>query len=365
MKKILLTLIAFFLLLTPSFAQETPTTDIEKERIQMLKSELGVTIPLETDNPNHIITFKDPSGKGVSLEVDGQGFKTIKSPYTLPSLGIGNHILTFKFTDKQSSPQTLEQNLVIVPRVPVLSAPEKISKNNITIKGTALAGSEVELFISGDTVNYKGMANVETDGSWSYTFKENFKNSVYTVVGITKKNGFSSDFSEPLVFEVGGKNDVVNDNKNIQPIYFNFSQITPNNLVSTVQTNPHLAILVIASLILGAVIALLFESASSRQLNKKAEGKFLHLLNEKEKVSTKEKKAIAKDKDGKKLTLKEKFEKAGFKLPEMEQKDKELSKEEFMEAYKEQDPDNNKGVEKKETPKLDKKKVAVSLTSKK
>ena len=59
------------------------------------------------------------------------------------------------------------------------------------------------------------------------------------------------------------------------------------------------------------------------------------------------------------------FEKAGFKLPQIPQEEKVLTKEEFLESYKQEDPDDSKGKEKKEDPKEEKKKVAVSLTSKK
>jgi hypothetical protein len=373
MKKILTIIFSITLLFSPIFvyAQEADTNNIavniEQERTQQLQDELGITIPEETDNPNHIITFKDPSGKGVKLEVDGQGFKTIKSPYTLPSLGIGSHILTFRFTDKQQSSQTLDQDIVIVPRTPVITAPENISKTEVTVKGTALAGSTVEIFISGDTLNFKGSAVTNSDGTWTYTFKQSFKNAVYTVIARTKKNGFSSAMSEPIVFEISSKsNSGAQTINTIKPIYFNFMDLTLGNLVETVKSNPHLLILIVISALLGGIISWIVESLSTRKVNKTAEGKFINLLNEKEKGRVETKKNVKNDtKDSKKMTLKEKFEKAGFKIPETETPEKTLEKEEFLEAYKEQDPDNNKGVEKKNEPKSDKKKVSVSLTSKK
>ncbi len=373
MKKFLILTLSISLLFFPFFvnAQEVETTDIatniEQERMQQLQDELGVTIPEETDNPNHIITFKDPSGKGVKLEIDGQGFKTIKSPYTLPSLGIGSHILTFRFVDNQQSSQTLDQDIVIVPRTPVITAPENISKSEVTVKGTALAGSTVEVFISGDTLNFKGSATTNAEGNWTYTFKQSFKNAVYTVIARTKKNGFSSTLSEPIVFEISSKSNSGTQVNNVtKPIYFSFKDLNLNNLVDTVKSNPHLVILVVVSAVLGGIISWIIESLSTRKVNKTAEGKFINLLNEKEKGRVDTKKSVkSSTKDTKKMTLKEKFEKAGFKIPETETPEKTLEKEEFLEAYKEQDPDNNKGVEKKDEPKSDKKKVSVSLTSKK
>lgn len=374
MNKIIIALTIFFLFPINTYAQSVQGTDdiaqvltsIEEERSTKLKEELGVTIPLETDNPNHIITFKDPSGKGVKLEVDGQGFKTVKSPYTLPSLGIGSHVLTFRFTDSQESSQTLETDMVVVPRPPVLNAPEIVSKGEIVIKGTSLASSTVEVFISGDTLHFKGSADVNTDGSWSFRFKENFKYAVYTVIARTKKSGFSSSLSEPVVFELSSKETTSGTVKVSQPIYFDFREFTPNNLVSNVKNNPHLLILGAIFAILGGLITWGIESISSRKVNKTAEGKFIKLLSDnegKEKKNTSVKKEVKTDSKG--MTLKEKFEKAGFKVPEVQTKEKEITKDEFLEAYKDQDPDNVKGVEKKEEPKNEKKKVAVSLTSKK
>lgn len=379
MKKLILILLAisFFLPSTLVFAQTTQNdevtqvlSDIENERTKKLQDTLGLTVPLETDNPNHILTFKDPSGKGVKMEINGQGFKTIKSPYTLPSLGIGSHILTFKFTDKEETSQSLEKDLVVIPRPPIVNAPSKVSKSEITIGGTALAGSIVDLFISGDTLNFKGSAQVGTDGSWSHTFKEGFKYSVYTIIARTKKNGFSSNLSEPVVFELSALDNGSRSNtKEIRPIYFDFTQFTPNNFFPTLKNNPHLIILALVFAIFGGLMTWWIESVSSRKVNKTAEGKFIKLLSEKEQPKkTKEKgnKEVTKiDNTDKKMTLKEKFEKAGFKLPQIQPDEKTLSKEEFLESFKQEDPDDNKGKEKTEIPKDEKKKVEVSLTSKK
>lgn len=373
MKKIILGLI-LFVLISPqlTFAQTSPTSEtavilgsIEEERNKKLELELGLTIPLETDNPNHILTFKDPSGKGVKLEIDGGGYKAIKSPYTLPSLGVGSHILSFKFVDKEQTSQTLEKDLVVVPRPPVINAPENITKTEVTLKGTSLASSTVEIFISGGTQNFKASTNVNVDGTWTYKFKEGFKDEVFTVIARTKKNGFSSTLSEPIVFEIkGAQTNNIDNTQNKPTIYFNFNSIDGNNVIDTFKKNPHLLVLILLSGIIGAVITSVIESNSTRKVNKTAEGKFIKLLNEKEVNSKKSKKDKEnKTSDGKKITLKEKFEKAGFKVPQQETKEKQVSKDEFLQAFKHEDPDNPKGVEKREQPKDDKKKVAVSLTT--
>ncbi|MCC7289904.1 hypothetical protein IT417_01485 [bacterium] len=379
MKHLLLAILIIFLspyifLITPkTYAQESEVAqvlnNIEDERNKKLEEQLGLTLPFETDNPNHIITFKDPSGKGIKLEIDGQGFKTVKSPYTLPSLGIGSHILTFRFTDKEETSQTLEKDLVVVPRPPVISAPENITKSEITIKGTALAGSTVEIFLAGDTLNFKTDAQVGADGTWSHKFTEEFKYTVYTLIARTKKNGFSSNLSEPVVFEISLGDSGQITTKTPQPIYFNFTDINANNALSVLKNNPHLVLLAALSAILGGLLTWILEGASSRKINKTAEGKFIKLLSEKD-TEKKGKKVDTKQiKTDKKMTLKEKFEKAGFKLPQehiskTDSIDKSISKEEFMEEFKKEDPDDSRGNETKGSSK-DRKKVSVSLTSKK
>lgn len=376
MKKLIYTILILSLLQIPVLAQtQTASTpqavnqvlsNLEDERTKRLETQLGITIPLETDNPNHIISFKDPSGKGVKLDIDGQGLKAVKSPYTLPSLGIGSHILTFKFTDTEQTAQTLEKTIVIIPRPPVMNAPTTVTKSEITLKGTSLAGSTVELFISGGTQNFKGLTTTSVDGVWSYKFKENFKLGIWTVIARTKKNGFSSGLSEPVVFEISSKDAGTTITKIEQPIYFSFASLSLSNISSTIKNNPHLLIIILLSGLIGGLITWFIESLSTRKVNKTAEGKFIKLLNENEKNSKKRRKD---DKDftslGKRMTLKEKFENAGFKVPDLQPKEKVLDKKEFMKEFKEEDPDNSKGVEKVEDPKIEKKKVAVSLTSSK
>jgi hypothetical protein len=346
----ILTVLISVLLPIGVFAQTTNTT--EDERTQILEQALAITIPTETDNPNHIITFKDPSKKGVKVEIDGQGFKTVKSPYSLPSLGIGSHLLSFRFTDTQQTTQTLDKTIVIIPRPPVVSAPTTISKSKVSLTGTSLAGSTVELFLVGDTINMRSSTVANAEGDWTYDFKGDFKYTVYTIIARTKKNGFSSNITEPVVFEISQANKPDTNTNEKQAIFFNFGSITIGNIFETIKANPHLIILVASSILLGVIIALLIDSLSLKKNVKKAEGKFLNLLNRKEKFKKRDEKI---EEEEKKMTLREKFERAGLKVKDekIEEKPKEevMSKEEFMKENKDKDPDNDKLKE----PKLEKK----------
>lgn len=341
--------------------------DIEAQRIEKLEAQLGISIPTETDNPNHIVSFKDPSGKGVKLEIDGQGYKTILSPYTLPSLGIGDHVLSFKFVDKEETAQTLEENIVIIPRPPVINAPTEITLSKISLSGTAVAGSTVELFISGETINHKKEATVTSEGKWDISFENGFTYAIYTVIGRAKKNGYSSNLSEPLVFEIDETNKPKTTGlTNHKSIFFDFGSITLDNIVPTIKSNPHLIILIVLPFILGVVFSGLLKSVTRKKTDKEREGKFFDLMNGKnknEKEHKKEKKENSFEPSS--MTLRERFEKAGYKLPRGKD-GKVVSKAEFLERFKEQDPDNVRGKEKKEkkAEKKEKKDVAVSLVGK-
>ena len=343
----ILTVLMSVLLPIGVFAQTANTT--EDQRTQILEQALAITIPTETDNPNHIITFNDPSKKGVKVEIDGQGFKTIKSPYALPSLGIGSHTLSFRFTDTQQTIQTLDKTVVIIPRPPVVSAPTTISNSQVSLTGTSLAGSTVELFLVGDTINMRSSTLADSDGDWTYDFKGDFKYAIYTILARTEKNGFSSNITEPVVFEISQTNKPDTNTNEKQAIFFNFGSITIGNILETIKANPHLIILVSSSILLGVIIAMLIDSLSLKKNVKKAEGKFLNLLNRKEKFKKKDEKIEEAEN---KMTLREKFERAGFKVKneKNEEKPKEevISKEEFMKENKDKDPDNDKPEKKEE-----------------
>jgi len=163
-----------------------------------------------------------------------------------------------------------------------------------------------------------------------------------------------------VVFELSQSNKPNTNKSEKQLIYFNFTSITLANILTTIKNNPHLIILITVSMILGGLIAWAIDSLSFKKNVKSAEGKFLKLLNKKEKFKKMDEKIESNDK---KMTLREKFEKAGLKLndtkeedkPKEKKKEEVISKDEFLKEFKKEDPDDNKGkepkVEKKEEPK--------------
>mgnify|MGYP007061465851 CR=1 FL=1 len=62
-------------------AQEEVLQQQEEARENSFVNDLTLTIPSQTDNPSHIITFVDPSKekKGVQLEIDSKGYQEIVS----------------------------------------------------------------------------------------------------------------------------------------------------------------------------------------------------------------------------------------------------------------------------------------------
>lgn len=424
MKKLLTAIFISLFLITPAFilaqdetAAPEETADIlltiEEERTQKLEEQLFLTLPLETDNPNHVITFKDPSAEavGIKMEVDGQGFAKITSPYSLPSLGIGEHTLTFRFTDTEDTVQTLEKKLTVVPRPPTINPPTEIESNSITFTGKALAGSQVQLYLAGDTHNAFALVEVEDTGDWTYIMEEEYKATVYTLVGVTKKDGFGSAFSEAVVFEIGEDQALGIDEDS--DIMFSFAALSGESLMEVAKANPDLLWYGFGALLIGITLTTILNQLVGSQETKKAAGVFRETLNKAPKSGGEK----VTQEDTKNLTLREKFEKAGFdtttvngkdkkkkaeprkqedsvkKAKEEPKKEKEsilsmlggknkkkedvveekveeetkekpkkkagkktVSKEEFLEEYKDQDPDDETGIEKKATKKKSAKK---------
>jgi len=382
MKLVLKTLIIitafsiYFFLNSPTYAEENQSeidqilTDIEDERIEKLETSLGLTIPSITDNPNHIVSFKDPSGDGVKLEIDGQGYKKVDAPYTLPSLGIGRHTLSFKFIDTEETSQTLEKVLIVIPRPPIINAPEKITSTEVTLSGTALAGSYVEIFIANGTVVSKSKIDVNTEGIWNTTIKKDFAYGIYNTIAITKKNGYASEFSEVLTFEISRNNISNTTETTLKPIHFSFKDINKNSISDIVANNTDLVYLVVICIFLGISISIIFDLIKQTYLSKKREGSLKKIIN------TESKKADRKEKNDKKdntsMTLREKFERASSPKNDIkpENGEKTISKAEFLEKFKDKDPDSRDGVEKKKTDKTKPRKkssllenLKISLTS--
>ncbi len=355
-------LFSLFTLFLPVFvtnAQDVKEelTEIETERAGRIEQQLLLNLPEISDNPNHIITFKDPSGTGVSLEIDGQGFREISSPYTLPSLGLGKHILTFKFSDEQETEQILEKSLTIIPRPPLLNPPT-ISENEIIISGTAIASSKIDLFLTRDIYHEKALTETNQDGKWEYTFKENVTEGTYAVIATTRRNGFASDYSEPIVFTVDGDAaSLTSIEDEPQYIAFTLKDLkfgNPKSIFTMLKDNTDLSVAFAFFLILGAGLSWIIISIINR-VNQKTSRKVLQELLTKKTTFT----------EG---SFKENFEKTKPteiveepKQETIEEDAKTLTKNEFLEKFQDFDPDDEQGEEKDLKKK---RKVKISLTSK-
>jgi len=387
MQKLLTTITLLILLsIIPtsfSYAQDDVKTElnaIENERTQRIEEMLLLNLPEISDNPNHIVTFKDPSGEGVFLEIDGQDFEKITSPYTLPSLSLGRHILTFKFTDKEKTEQTFEKIITIIPRPAVLNPPSVVD-NEIKISGTAMANSEVEIFLSRDISNQKALAEVNEEGEWEHTFTEDIEKGIYTVIATTRRNGYSSYYSEPIVFEIGEDSHTVTSlQENEGGISFNLANLNPINYKDTLQilkNSPDLLIAFGILFLLGSIFAwflIAIVTRISQKKSKKALKELLRQKNTQEPSSFKDKfeksKEIPqqeeeneKEQDHEKKEEVEEKEDSKKKEEKDEDEDEEaktLTKKEFLKKFKYFDPDDDKGNEKE----LKKKNIKISLTSK-
>ncbi len=377
----------FFLLLTPlltTHSQEdvkNELTEIENERNQRVEEQLLLNLPEISDNPNHIITFKDPSGNGIFLEIDGQEFVEIKSPFTLPSLGLGKHILTFKFSDEQKTEQILERAFTVIPRPPVLNPPS-IVDNEVIISGTSISNSKVDIFLSRDIYNEKVQTETNGDGDWEYIFTENIEEGIYTIIATTRKNGLASNSSEAIVFTVGDDTTTPITEIKTQGIQFNFKDIdfsNYKNIVQILKTNTDLSIALGIVFLLGVTFAWLLISVIQRI----GQGKSKKVLRELLKNKTAQESGSLKEKfeNSKKPKEEEKEveveveveeeaveeEKKEEEVEEEVQEDEEeeaksLTKDEFLKNFKDFDPDDEEGEEK--DLKKKKKNFKISLTSK-
>ena len=321
--------------------------------------DIKLKMPSQTDNPSYVITFIDPSVNkdGVQLEIDGDRYVEIESPYTLPALGIGDHILKFKYTDDEDATQTLERQLIILPRPPILNSPS-IEETSVTLTGTGLAGAELLLTISTGAKTYQDNIDIPENGNWEYTFDEGISDTIFSVQAVTRKYGYASNFSEVLTFEVGSINTSTEQEEN--SLSFNFKQLNSETLKTLTSSNSDLLIFSAVILVIGIIIGTCLDILIKSRKEKKFLGNFREKIHDgKEKEITLrelfEKENIKKE--GKEEKSEEKTPEEKDKKEEIKKEDIIVSKNEFLEVYKDYDPDNDKGKEKK--------KFRISLTSRK
>ncbi|HCC68076.1 TPA: hypothetical protein DEP90_02630 [Patescibacteria group bacterium] len=386
MKKFLLTILILLTATGTIFAEDIAVDDLlgdtddvdtqeveqlEEERLEEIENELNISIPEYTDNPSHIVTFVDPSEEkvGVELDIDESGFKDIISPYSLPSLGIGEHHLKFRFVDSLGATKLLEYDTVIIPRPPIIKAPT-FENDYLTISGTGFANSEVIVTLSVNATNFIEIADIDSDGDWSTSIAlETTVDGIYTVFAYTRKDGYASNPSEPavLAFGDGGLTTASDFQDQNETISFSFKSITLDNLLTTLTQNPDLIISLVGFLLLGSLISSILitlirkndENGVNQEFSKKLnnsdnntpEKTLLEVFSEK---SPKPQKPEKKQKEKRKPKLKKKKVK----------KEKIFTKKDFLKNFKKFDPDSDTGKKKREPSKKDKKKILVSLTSK-
>jgi len=347
-----------------SVKEDTTISELDKkeaEREESFTNLLKLNLPTQTSNPGLVITFTDPSQekKGVQLEIDSKSFVTIKSPYTLPALSIGDHILKFKFVDTVGTTQLLEKTLIVLPRVPIINAPT-IGDSSVQVYGTGLANSEIILVMSSGLNLITKQSTINGEGKWSITFESGeLVDGTYSLTGYVRKYGYASDPAQSITFVLGeGTTTIAGTNSNS----FSFKNVNVSTLGKFISTNPDIIALVGGFFVLGFLVSfllsLIFKNPNT------------------DKDIEKMKKEIVKPKsNGKELTLKEKLlsgekelepvvakrEKEEEIKSEPEKKEEIITKIDFLRDFKNFDPDNAKGEESNNPQR----KIKISLTSKK
>lgn len=334
----------------------TQLDEQEEAREDDFESQLLLSIPKQTDNPSYILTFTDPSTdkEGVQIEIDSSKYIEVKSPYSLPALSIGQHTLNFKFTDDEGAKQTLEKELIVLPRPPILDVP-KIEGDVITISGTTLANSEVLLLITHDAVNKTVTLDTDSDGIFTYAYTpENISDSIFNISAYTRKYGYASNLSELKTFSNTSTNNMKTEDNGA--VVFSISSLS--NPKQIYNDSPEFIIYSGIVLVLGflfAVILLnLFRNGNETKKIKKLEKEIKVKKTKGEKELTLREKLAMEQKETKKAPKKEDKKKIKKETPK--KTEKVVSKENFMKDFKSYDPDTKKGKERK---------VKVSLTSKK
>ena len=382
-KKIIITIILSVILLESKgiFAQqsvddvigtvktESVISDLDQKEAQREESFtnlLKLNIPSQTNNPSLILTFIDPSEekKGVQLEIDSKSFITITSPYTLPALSIGDHILKFKFVDNVGTTQLLEKTLIVLPRAPIINAPT-INDSSVLVYGTGLANSEIILVMSSGLNIFTKQSTIDGEGKWSIPFEAGeLVDGTYSLTGYVRKYGYSSDPVEPITFILGeGTTNIAGTNTNT----FAFKNVDVSKLGKFVSDNPDIIALVAGFFVLGFLVSFLLslifkntdndkdiEKMKKEVVKPKTEGKEL-TLKEKLLLDKKGEKPSVEDKKNEKAEIKKEEE------PELKEEEKIVTKIDFLRDFKNFDPDNAKGKESNNPQR----KIKISLTSKK
>lgn len=346
---------------------ETVISDLDQKealREESFTNLLKLNIPSQTNNPSLVLTFTDPSEekKGVQLEIDSKSFVTIKSPYTLPALSIGDHILKFKFVDNVGTTQLLEKTLIVLPRAPIISAPT-ISDSSVLVYGTGLANSEIILVMSSGLNLFLKQSTIDGEGKWSVPFEAGeLVDGTYSLTGYVRKYGYASDPAEAITFILGeGTTTIAGSNTNA----FSFKNVNTSTLGKFITDNPDIIALVAGFFVLGFLVSFLLslifkntdddkdiEKMKKDVVKPKTEGKEL-TLKEKLLSGKKDEKPPVEDKKKEEVEKEEK--------PEVKEEEKIVTKIDFLRDFKNFDPDNSKGKESNNPQR----KIKISLTSKK
>ncbi len=177
--------------------------DLEAERTQQLEDALQLQVPAETDDPSYELTFVEPTSSGVEIQVDGGGFTKQSSPYQLPALAIGKHVINFKFKDASDVSQNLEESIIVIPRPPQMATnqvSEFIAGGSYEFSGTALPKSTLIYIVSSGNVT-SGQTEVDADGNWSLELTD-LDNGDHSITCFVRKDGYASNFSETFLFSI-------------------------------------------------------------------------------------------------------------------------------------------------------------------
>lgn len=304
------------------------SVDPSIERDQKLREALQLDVPSEIDNPNYSIFFTDPSGKGVDIQLDGQGFEVRQSPYVLPAISIGEHVLDFRFEDSTGVKQDLQIRVILIPRAPYFSSEQNTifdTGDKITISGTALPNSTLIIFVT--SANYSQSVTVDGEGLWEISLDASLEKGEHTAVAFVRKSGYASNFSDVFTFTVGksgagNHSDNNNNDSNIFIIISNYLNSASDQELIIYGLSGVLAIIVLFQ-ILGII---------RRAVKKRKEKKnfdFEHQVQKsKQKVTSED---ITNALGESKMTLREKFAMLGYSVDKKDldkQEDKKKEKKE-------------------------------------